>query len=93
MKTSFLENDMVPYFCWDRNLTVRAIRKQLAASTGFEWVRIASWIMREAAFADVWTFLTPAEIRDHLAELAPFLGRNRGFWEYIVGEWRELGRI
>jgi len=69
------------------------VRTQLRAAAGFEWVRLASWILREAAFRDVWYFLTPAEVRDHLAELAPFLHRKRAFWEYIIGAWHELGRI
>jgi hypothetical protein len=69
------------------------LRTQLRASAGDEWIRIAAWILREAATPDVWTFLTPGEVRDHLPELKPFLGRRRDFWEYIIGAWRELGKL
>jgi len=88
-----INNETVPNFCWDRNLTVGQIRAQLRGASGFQWVQIASWILREAALTDVWTFLSPQEIQTHLSELDPFLGRRREFWKYILGAWHELGRI
>ena len=93
MKIVPLSDDTVPTFCWDRPLTVGELRAQLRAAGGDEWIRLASWILREAATPDVWTFLTPAEVRDRLPELKPFLGRRRDFWEYIIGAWRELGKL
>lgn len=93
MRARIIDDNAVPNFCWDRKLTAGQIREQLRNSTGFEWVRLASWILREAAFADVWSFLSPAEVGDHLAELLPFLGRRRAFWNYLMGAWHELGRI
>ncbi len=86
-------DDEIPYFSWDRLLTVREIKGQLRASSGLERMRLAAWIMREAAFADVWQFLTPQEAWSHLAETEPFLGRRRAFWKYILNTWHELGRV
>ncbi len=83
----------LPNFCWDRNLNADQIHAQLRESSGFEWVRIASWIIREASFSDIWTYLTPAIIRDNMDELAPYLGRRRELVKYILGEWHELGKI
>ena len=83
----------IPYFCWDRAWTEEDVRRRLEASTGFEWIRLAAWIMREARFEDVWRFLRAAQVRDHLDELLPFLGRKKDFWAFIIGAWHELGRI
>ncbi len=87
-----LDDQTVPYFCWDRKLTAGQIRTQLQDATDFEWVRLASWILREAAFRDVWSFLKPTEVRDHLPELVPFLRGKKDFWEYIIGTWHEMGK-
>ena len=83
----------VPDFCWDRDLSAEQIRRQLHDASDFEWIRIASWIIREAAFSDIWLFLNPGEVSRHMNELAPYLGRRRNLLEYIIGAWRELGRI
>ncbi len=83
----------IPYFCWDRAWTEEDVRRRLAQATGFEWVRLAAWIMREARFEDVWRFLRPAQVRDRLNELLPLLGRKKDFWVFIIQTWHELGRI
>ena len=90
--TKFRDND-IPYFSWDRPLTVREIKERLRSSSGLERARLAGWIMREAAFADVWQFLTPKEACSQLDELEPFLGRRRAFWQYILNAWHELGKV
>jgi len=89
---TFQENEP-PYFCWDRKLTAGQIRSQLRTTTGPEWIRLASWIMREAAVADVWAFLSPREVKEHLDELTPFLHKRKEFWHYLIGTWHELGRV
>lgn len=88
-----LQDDTIPNFCWDRRWTVRDIRDRLRAATGDEWVRLASWILREAATDDVWAFLKPEDVRDHLIELTPFLGRRKEFWQFIIGTWHEMGKL
>jgi hypothetical protein len=93
MKTPIFNDQDVPYFCWDRKLTAGEIRSQLRTAVGLDWVRLASWLMREAATADVWAFMTPSEVKAHFHELAPFLHRKRGFWTYLIGTWHELGRV
>lgn len=86
-------NDEIPYFSWDRALTTAQIRVELQTRTGREWVRIAAWIMREAATADVWQFLTPQEVDRRFPDLEPMLGRRRAFWKYILRTWHELGKL
>ena len=89
---TFPENES-PYFCWDRNLTARQVRSQLRTAVGPEWVRLASWIMREAAIADVWAFLSPRDVKEHLYEVTPYLHKRKEFWLYLIGIWHELGRV
>lgn len=93
MNARSLREDEIPYFSWDRRWTVAEIRRRLALEGDSGWVRTAAWILREAAFVDVWQFLQPQQVRDHLQDLAPLLGRKREFWEYIIEAWRELGRV
>jgi hypothetical protein len=92
MQTHWHDED-IPYFAWDRPLTVGQIRAQLQAGASPEWARLAAWIMREAAVGDVWQFLTPREVYGRRTELLPLLGRRRGFWEYILRTWHELGKL
>ncbi len=92
MKTKWRE-DEVPYFCWDRPRTVAQVREALQTARGAERLRLTAWIMREAAFADVWEFLSPHEVWAEFGDLERRLGRRRGFWRYILKTWHELGRI
>lgn len=93
MRTATIDPETVPYFSWDRHLTAGEIRRQLRELDGAGWVRLAAWVMREAAFPDVWQFLTPREVDQNLHRLEPFLGRRRDFWKYIIGQWHELGKL
>jgi hypothetical protein len=88
-----LSDSDIPYFCWDRPWSVGEIKKKLASQEWPEKSDLVAWIMREAAFADVWLFLTPQEVDSHLKVLAPLLGRRRELWEYIVKAWHELGKL
>jgi hypothetical protein len=87
------EKSETPYFCWDRKLTAGQLKLQLQSAVGPEWLRLASWIMREASIGDVWAFLTPQDVKKHLDELAPFLHKRRELWMYLMGAWHELGKI
>ena len=88
-----LQKGEVPYFSWDRHLTNEMIHAKLKHPASSEWVSLASWIMREAAFRDVWNYLSPQEVHRHFQVLEPRLGRQRNFWRYIIGVWRELGKL
>jgi hypothetical protein len=93
LMSTTLQDDAVPYFCWDRPWTTRQVREQLRSAGGTERVRLMSWIMREAAFADVWQFLSPEEVWQQFGQLEPWLGRRRRFWRYILTTWHELGKL
>lgn len=83
----------IPYFCWDRNMTELEIKTRLMNSSGIEKDKLIAWILREAAFKDVWKYLTPEEVFDCLPRIQYSLGRWRDFWNYITGAWHELGKI
>lgn len=90
MKTN---RDNVPYFCWDRNLTEAQIKEQLKTFEGTERDQVIAWLLREAAFRDVWRFLTPKEVFNSLPRIQNSLGRWKDFWNYITRTWHELGKI
>ncbi|MGE5344138.1 MAG: hypothetical protein ACM3SY_21945 [Candidatus Omnitrophota bacterium] len=87
------KEDSIPYFCWDRKLTEKEIKDQLKNTTGPERDRLVAWILREAAFRDVWDYLTPAEVFNCLPRIQNSLGRWKDFWNYITRTWHELGKI
>ena len=86
-------DNTIPYFAWDRQLTVDDIHQKLSCPCDMEWLRLAAWILREARPKDVWDFLTPIQVRDHLDELMPFLGKKRNFWRFLIRSWHELGKL
>ena len=87
------KDDTIPYFCWDRKLTEQEIKNQLKNLKGVERDHLMAWILREAAFRDVWRFLKPKEVSDSLPRLQYSLGRWKDFWNYIINTWHELGKI
>jgi hypothetical protein len=91
--TGKMKDDRVPYFSWDRNLTEKEIETRLKLSSGVEKDRLIAWILREAAFRDVWKYLTPQEVYECLPRIQHLLGRWKDFWNYITGAWHELGKI
>jgi len=85
--------DSVPYICWDRSWTVGEIRKRLQAEDSTERGRVLAWLMRELKPGEVWLFVTPAQVYQDFASVAPLLGKTRQFWQYLLGTWHELGKI
>jgi hypothetical protein len=82
--------EAVPYFLWDEPVTVAELRSRLAHADPAERLRLLGRILREARDPDVWRFTTPAEVSASWPELRRYLGRRRGFWEFLLGRWREL---
>ena len=93
MQTRSFPDSDIPYFCYDRKLTAGQIREQLGRANEAEWLRVASWIMREATPSDVWAFLKPSHVYQQLPKLEPLLHRRRDFWRYILTAWHELGKF
>ena len=70
-------------------MTVAELKRRLAEASAAEQTRLLSKILREARDTDVWKFTTPEEVGRRWNELAPQLGRRRGFWEFLLQRWRE----
>ncbi len=70
-----LKANQIPYFAWDRKQTVDDI-KSLLKQGGKNWIKTIAWIMREAAFDDVWEFISPKEIWLNFNKIKPFLGNK-----------------
>jgi len=91
--STLLNKEQIPYFCWDRKLTVKDIQNNLQRYSGLQKIMYTAWIMREAAFNDVWYFLSPYDVFRELSSIEKFLGRKKNFWRYILEKWHELGKI
>ena len=80
----------VPYFLWDQPMTVAELRARLRNASPPERTRRLGKILREARDTDVWRFTSPSEVSRLWPELSRHLGRRRAFWEFLLGQWREL---
>lgn len=90
--TRFSDNT-IPYFAWDRAITAGEIKRRLGSGLLQDNKSLVSWILREAAFDDVWQFLTPESVAEYLPLITSQLGRKKEFWTYIFRTWHELGKI
>lgn len=93
MTTDLRQTERRPYFLWDEDLSVAELRRRLHGDDRRERLRLMAKLLREARDTDVWAFVTPQEVADLLPELAPQLGRRRGFWEFLIEGWREDGLL
>ncbi|MGQ0721574.1 MAG: hypothetical protein ACT4PE_08375 [Candidatus Eiseniibacteriota bacterium] len=85
--------DAVPYFLWDDPMTVGELRRRLQTASEAERVRLLGKILREARDRDVWRFTTVEEVVASWDALSKHLGRQKAFWQYLLGRWREEGLI
>lgn len=82
-----------PYFLWDEPMTVVEFRQRLQTASRAEQTRLLAKLLREARDTDVWQFITPAEVWQRWPAVAPLLGRRRGFWEFLLGQWQKGGLL
>ena len=91
--TDLGDPEVRPWFLWDEDLTVAALRGILADPDHPRWTEIASKVMREARDDEVWTFLTPRVVATRYSAIAPRLGRRRAFWDYLLDAWKRHGLL
>lgn len=82
--------EAVPYFLWDAPMSVSELRSRLENSNEPERARLLGKILREARDPDVWRFTTPEEVDALWPQLERYLGRRRGFWQFLLERWRAL---
>ena len=87
------DDNAIPYFAWDRTITAGEIRLCLKNGVPKEKQSLIAWLLREAAFNDVWQFVSPKTVAESLPSLTNQLGRKKHFWTYIIRTWHELGKI
>jgi len=84
----------VPYFNWDEAVTDADVRRALAEGTEADKVFWIARILREASYGDVWTYVSlRRDVLPRWDTLRPKLGRQRPFWEFLIGEWRRHGLV
>lgn len=93
LSTDFDSPQSIPYFLWDEPMTVAEFRQRLQTASTAEQTRLLAKLLREARDTDVWLFISPAEVWQRWPRLAPHLGRRRGFWEFLLGQWHKGGLL
>lgn len=93
LTTNLEDPQAVPYFLWDEPMTVAELREKLETVSQPEKLRLLGKILREARDFEVWRFTTPNEVLRLWPRLSRHLGRRRRFWEFLLGEWQELGLL
>ena len=82
----FAEDDSaLPYFLWWTEVTVGQFRRLIGhpdVDTRAYWI---GSLLREANTRDVWSFVTPDELRDLWPALVRHLGRKREMWAFLLG--------
>jgi len=89
----FTEDEKVPYFLWDRAITVAQLRATLNTPGAHDREALIAHVLREARPDEVWAFVSPGDVAAEWARLAPRLGRRRAFWAWLLEEWRTLGLL
>jgi len=79
----------VPYFLWDAPMTISELRSRLERAEQPERVRLLGKILREARDPDVWRFTTLEDVVALWPQLERYLGRRRGFWQFLLERWQE----
>lgn len=74
-------------------MTLAELKERLDSASGGEQTRLLGKILREARDTDVWKFTTPQVVWQSWVKLAPYTGRRRAFWEFLLQRWREEGLI
>lgn len=85
--------DHTPYFLWDEPTTLVDFQKILRAGSPEKKRYYLGKLLREADYPDVWRWTTPQEIFAIWKEISPYLGRKRGFWEYLLSCWKDAKLI
>jgi hypothetical protein len=92
LTTDLTRDESIPYFLWDEPMTMHDLRERLKRSDD-DRIRLLGKILREAREQDVWLFTNAREIERRWDQLERHLGRRRGFWQFLLGRWREQGLL
>jgi hypothetical protein len=81
-----------PYFLWDCDMTLDELRKGLRDPEPAARAYLIGKLMRQAKPDDVFTFVSPREIRELWPSIVRHLGKTRDFWIWLFDSWEAQGR-
>jgi hypothetical protein len=76
-----------PYFLWDMDMTLLRFEELLRTGDRDTRAYLVGKLMRQAKPDDVFTFVTPHQIRELWDDLVRHLGRTREMWEWLFSVW------
>lgn len=82
-----------PYFLWDCEMTIDEFRRGLQDPEPAARAYLVGKLMRQAKPDDVFTFVSPREIRELWPLLVRHLGNTRDFWTWLFDSWEAQGRV
>ena len=88
LSSNLAETNARPYFLWDETRTLAQFEADLHDADDGAWAYEIAKVMREGRDKDVWRFTTPQTVKDRFASIAPYLGKRRAFWEYLLSGWQ-----
>lgn len=77
-----------PYFAWDEDVTLAEYVVRLRDPDPDVRAYYLGKLMRQAKPDDVFTFVTLDELMEALPSVAPYLGKTREFWFWLVERWQ-----
>ena len=78
-----------PYFLWDSDLSLDEFRERLRSEEPGVRGYYLGKLLRQAKPDDAFLFVTLEEIDRDWNEIERYLGKSRGFWEWVVAQCLE----
>jgi hypothetical protein len=82
-----------PYFLWDCDMTLDEFRDGLRNPDPETRAYLTGKLMRQAKPDDVFSFVSPREIRELWPRLERYLGKTREFWTWLFESWEAQGHV
>ncbi len=76
-----------PYFVWDRPMMLAELESGIRHADVDVRVRYLARVMRDARPDDAFHFASAEEMAADWDRVAPLLGKQRPFWQWLLGLW------
>jgi hypothetical protein len=84
-RPDLLEPSARPHFLWWTDATVSDLQRHLTSTNAAERAYWTGALLREANTRDVWSFVSPDDLRQQWPLLVRHLGRSRSMWAFVLG--------
>ncbi|MBK6432830.1 MAG: hypothetical protein WAW03_06160 [Anaerolineae bacterium] len=81
--------DERPYFFWEYEITDSQIHELLRQGSSLDKTWLITRILEYAKWEDIWHYLTPADIHQHLANMRFRRPADRELWTYALNRWSQ----